>query len=76
MLHIGVLGWSWVGTGIALPDPPRYTHPAGYTSPTPGTPPPPRYTVCMKRVLYPERNSAVGLKSVGQLSLGARISRF
>ena len=58
-----------MGTGIALPaDPPVPT--------TPGTPLPPGR--CAKRAVRPwaRLNSVVGLKSVGQLSLGTQISGF
>ena len=67
MLNIWVLGGCWLGTRYSPPA----THPA---IPTPGTPPLPGYTVCMKRVLYTDCNMVVGLKSVVQLTLSAGIS--
>ena len=63
----------WVVPGIALPG----THPATHT---PGTPPLPIPAVSMTSVLPRGRcrrlNSAVGLKSVEQLSLWVQISGF
>ena len=62
-----------MGTGIA----PLQAHPAPTT---PGTPPPTRRHPVLTRAVtagpYPRPNSAVGLKSVQQLTLGAQISRF
>ena len=57
-----VLGGYGLGTGIVLPQPTR--HPT-----TPGTPLPP--VMASRRVAAPRHqyNSAVGLKSVGQLTL-------
>ena len=61
-------GTGW-GTGIALPGPPMLHHP-GYT--------PPHH--CRYGYTLPghvsQVNSAVGLRSVGQLTLGAQISGF
>ena len=69
----GSLGGSWVGTGIAL----QPTLPATHRPHHPGyTPPPP----CMasRRVAAPWHQSymAVGLISVGQLTLDGHISGF
>ena len=65
-----VLGAVWLGTRYSHPPDPPSSHP------TPGTPPPHWYTVCMKRVLYTDWNMVVGLKSVAQLTLGSQISGF
>ena len=59
-----VLGWVWLGTGIALPG----THPA---YPTPGTPPPTWYTQHVNAGYVTASNSAGGLRSVDQLTLSA-----
>ena len=65
-----------MGTGIALPG----THPASPSPTTPGTPSPYRTPEHQVRyggaVTYGGVNSAVGLKSVGQLSLSVQISGF
>ena len=61
-----VYGW---GTGIALPATHRLPHP-GYTPTPPCTEPATPLT--LDHVL----NSAVGLRSVDQLSLGTRFSGF
>ena len=73
VVYIGTLGQCWVGTGIALPGthpvPTRPHHP-GYTLPTgPGM---------LRAVQWQSQRAkvAVGLKSVAQLSLYARISGF
>ena len=61
MLNMGP-GGSWrVGTGIALPGTHPYPHP-GYTPPLPA--------LASRRVAAPryQTNSAVGLKSVAQLT--------
>ena len=61
-------GTGLVGTGIAPPG----THPVPY--PTPGTPPP-RCTMATRvHAAGHCLNMAVGLKSVGQLTLGAVFS--
>ena len=69
MTNLRVLGLVWQGTGIALPTPPGYT--------------PPRVHPCttVTAVHGPGMqsagaNSAVGLKSVHQLSLCGHFSGF
>ena len=52
--------------------PPSLHHP-GYTSPYPAAG---LYTADMAAAVYSQLNIAVGLKSVAQLSLSARISGF
>ena len=59
-------GTGWV-PGIAPPGHPSPPLPRVHL-------PPARYTVCMKRVLYPEYNMVVGLKSVEQLTLSVQFS--
>ena len=56
--------------------PPR--HPPSHTPPgtTPGTPLPALPSCTMVTAVLPLSNMAVGLKSVGQLSLDARFSGF
>ena len=60
-------GIALLGTGIVLPP----THPVPTT---PGTPSPPSKSAGPSAVVSQLVNSAVGLKSVGQLSLRAQIS--
>ena len=64
---------SWWGTDIAPPGPPQVPYP-GYTPPpTPGA----RYTVYSAPAgSAGQTNMAVGLKSVGQLTLYDQISGF
>ena len=69
MTKYGYLGGSCRGTGIALQPPTRLPHHPGYTSSC--------YTeLATLPTPYPWTNSAVGLRSVGQLSLEAHFSGF
>ena len=69
-MYYGTLGQCWVGTGIALPA----TLPATHRSQHPGyTPPHPGTAVHVHGRCRDQTKYAVGLISVGQLSLYAQI---